>query len=361
MSEEESWSTIEPGKNKEEEKIEIVIEGEEEEEQLNLNLSNESQEEQEEEEQKEIKAEEQTEKAEAQSVETEKDALEGIETSGAQKRIRQLVKQKKEREEEIERLIAANKEMQLQIQAREQQYRQAVFENTNTSEANISQRLDLARDAYRQAVESGDSNAILRAQEILNAAQQDSYRITEYKKQLEQYYGQQSQQQMQPQMQQQPQVEMRGGRPTYQGYDMKAIEWAAKNEWFNADPVLTNAALAIDAQLKDEGYDPTEDEFYQEVDRRLATHFPQKFGGVVQQEQPAVNPRPKAASSPSQVVAGASRTPATSSGNKVKLTQEDVRLAQKWGISLEQYAAEKLKVEKAEGEYTSINNLRGGY
>ena len=353
---EESWSTIDPTKSKEEEKIEIEIEGEEteqEEEQLNLELSNE-QEEQEEQKQEEI-LEDVIQKATSSQTTEEKDALEGVETSGAQKRIRQLVKQKKEREEEIERLIAANKEMQLQIQAREQQYRQAVFENTNTSEANISQRLDLARDAYRQAVESGDSNAILRAQEILNAAQQDSYRITEYKKQLEQYYGQQPQQQLQPQMQQQPQVEIRGGRPTYQGYDMKAIEWAAKNEWFNADPVMTNAALAIDAQLKDEGYDPTEDEFYEEVDRRLATHFPQKFGGQVQQEQPIVNPRPKAASSPSQVVAGASRTPAASSGKKVKLTQEDVRLAQKWGITLEQYAAEKLKVENSGGEYTTIN------
>ena len=56
------------------------------------------------------------------------------------------------------------------------------------------------------------------------------------------------------------------------------------------------------------------------------------------------------------MVAGASRTPKTSKGNKVKLTQEDVRLANKWGISLEQYAAEKLKVEKAEGDYTSIFN-----
>jgi hypothetical protein len=42
------------------------------------------------------------------------------------------------------------------------------------------------------------------------------------------------------------------------------------------------------------------------------------------------------------------------------LSQEDVRLAEKWGIPLEQYAAEKLKVEKADGEYTNINQ-RGGY
>jgi hypothetical protein len=57
-----------------------------------------------------------------------------------------------------------------------------------------------------------------------------------------------------------------------------------------------------------------------------------------------------------QVVAGASRTPQTSKGNKVKLSQEDVQRANKWGIPLEQYAAEKLKAEQADGEYTEIYN-----
>jgi hypothetical protein len=52
------------------------------------------------------------------------------------------------------------------------------------------------------------------------------------------------------------------------------------------------------------------------------------------------------------VVAGASRS--TPNPSKVKLTKEDVRLAQNWGIPLEQYAAEKLKVENADGEYTAI-------
>mgnify|MGYP000521053862 CR=1 FL=1 len=85
----------------------------------------------------------------------------------------------------------------------------------------------------------------------------------------------------------------------------------------------------------------------------MADLFPNRFGSTVQQE--AETPRPKATSSPSQVVAGASLSPKASSGKKVKLTQEDVRLAQKWGISLEQYAAEKLKIESAEeGAYTTI-------
>ena len=44
----------------------------------------------------------------------------------------------------------------------------------------------------------------------------------------------------------------------------------------------------------------------------------------------------------------------------MKLTKEDVRLANKWNIPLEQYAQEKLKATSAEGEYTTINMQRGG-
>jgi hypothetical protein len=142
---------------------------------------------------------------------------------------------------------------------------------------------------------------------------------------------------------------------TYNGYGLKAYQWAASNEWFNQDQILTNAALVIDAQLKEEGFDPEEDEYYQEIDRRLAENFPQKFGKATE-EVVAEQPRKKSTSTASQVVAGASHTSASPSNKKVKLSQEDVRLAQKWGITLEQYAAEKLKVESAgEGEYTTIN------
>jgi len=53
------------------------------------------------------------------------------------------------------------------------------------------------------------------------------------------------------------------------------------------------------------------------------------------------------------VVSGSSRSSPSSKG-KVKLTQEDMRLAEKWNIPIETYAAQKLKVTQADGEYTTI-------
>ena len=57
----------------------------------------------------------------------------------------------------------------------------------------------------------------------------------------------------------------------------RAEDWASKNEWFGSDQVMTAASLAIDGQLKEEGYSPTDSEYYTEIDRRLKETFPHKF------------------------------------------------------------------------------------
>jgi hypothetical protein len=113
---------------------------------------------------------------------------------------------------------------------------------------------------------------------------------------------------------------------------------------------MTAAALAVDAELKAEGYSTTDDEFYEEIDRRMQENFPHKFktNGKVPNERAAGN-----TSQPAQVVGKSSRT-SPNSKKKVKLSQNDVKLAEKWGIPLEKYAQEKLKAAQADGEYTNV-------
>ena len=341
---ETEWSTITPDQGEPKEKIEIEIEGEEEEEAPAVEAA-----EVEAPKKPEVEIEQEEEPQEEETQEEEK-AVEGVETSGAQKRIRQLVAQKKEREAEIEKLLENNKQMQLELQQQKQEYLEAVGTNLKSSEAQINEKLVIARDSYKRAIDSGDSDLILQAQEYLNNAQQDVIRLADAKRQYEALTPAQRDAVAEQQVTQQT-----AAPETYNGYGLKAYQWAASNEWFNQDQILTNAALVIDAQLKEEGFDPEEDEYYQEIDKRLAENFPQKFGKATE-EVVAEQPRKKSTSTASQVVAGASHTSASPSNKKVKLSQEDVRLAQKWGITLEQYAAEKLKVESAgEGEYTTIN------
>jgi uncharacterized protein YdcH (DUF465 family) len=270
--------------------------------------------------------------------------LEGVETKGAQKRIRQLVKQRKERDDQLAQLIQQNEQLNSRLQNTEHQFNTVNQLSLNASEKQITDKLELARNAYKSAHEEGDSTKILQAQEFLNEAQNDLKSLSATKQQFEQKPVQQQAVQ-QPQYQPQPTA------------DPKAEDWASKNEWFGSDQVMTAASLAIDAQLREEGYSPADQEYYNEVDRRIKETFPHKFAA---ESAPVEEVRKQGnASQPAQVVAGASRS-SPGSSKKVKLSKEDIRLANKWNVPLEQYAQEKLKADRADGEYTTINMQRGG-
>ena len=324
----EEWSEVDTTAPKEE-KVEYEVEGEENEEDKVPSP---------------VTAKEETPTEEAPKKEEPKE-LEGIETKGAQKRIRQLVKQRKERDEQLAQLMKQNEELNKKLNDSQHQFNTVNKLSLDASEKQLTDKLELARNAYKSAHEEGDSTKILQAQEFLNEAQNDLKSLNVTKQQFDQQPVQQPQQPVQQQYQPQPTP------------DPKAEEWASKNEWFGSDQVMTAASLAIDGQLKEEGFNPTDPEYYTEIDRRMQETFPHKFAAnaapveeVRKQEE---------ASKPAQVVAGASRS-SPGSSKKVKLSKEDIRLANKWNIPLEQYALEKQKADKAEGEYTTINMQRGG-
>ena len=322
MTPDNEWSTIDTSQsqNKEEDKVEFEIEGQEE-------VVEEKPQ------QPEVET-----KPETEDVKPEKKPE--INSSGAEKRIRQLVRQKKEREEQIDQLIAKQAELEEKLKAQQKNAETSFTKNFETTEEQIKSRIEMAKDVYKQAIESGDSGLIVNAQESLNNAQNDANALKIAKQQYESQRPviTEENQKVAP-VQQQPQQNVK--------YDKLALEWAGKNSWFGKDQVMTTLALELDQTLKGEGYDPSEEDFYNEIDNRLRQQYPDRFG---------VDTRQQETTSPAQVVGGASRTPSSSKGKKVKLSKEDMRLAEKWGIPLEQYAAEKLKVEKSEGDYTTVYN-----
>ena len=285
------------------------------------------------------------EQAEEQNEERPEE-LEGIQTKGAEKRIRQLIRQRKERDEELQQLRNEIQGLRNQVQERDTQLSSSLKNSIDSTESQLESNIESAKQLYKQAVEAGDTDGMLTAQESMSKAYAEQNRVDQQKAAWEEYNrtleasGQQAAQVAQ-QQQQAPE------------YDPKAVEWACKNEWFGQDQIMTAAALTIDQELKGEGYDPSDDDFYEEVDSRLRQRYPHKFQAT--DSEPETPRLQDTTTSSAQVVAGAARPPKTSqSNNKVKLTQEDVRLANKWGIPLEKYAAEKLKVEQADGEYTSV-------
>jgi len=291
----------------------------------------------------EVSKEEEVEFEVEKNKESEPEELDGIETQGAQKRIRQLVSQRKERDEHIQQLMSQNEEMKRGMLSREKQFADSQKVSTELSEHQLTDKIELARSNYKEAYEDGDSGKVLAAQEALNQSQLDLQNLSQRKNALSNYERAIAQKAEQQQYQQQ----------VSQAPDPKAQSWAAENDWFGKDSVRTAAALAVDAELKQKGFDTSDDNFYTEIDKRLQKEFPHKYEDVQD------NVSSRVTKQPAQVVAGASRNPAGSS-KKVKLSQEDVRLANKWNIPLEVYAAEKRKADLADGEYTTIQTQRGG-
>ena len=290
--------------------------------------------------------EEQVEPQQAEPVQEEEQPqeLEGIKTKGAEKRIRQLVRQRKERDEQIAKLLAQNEELSSNLKQKESSFNEVNKLNLDASEKQLTDKVTLARNAYMEAFESGEKEKLLQAQEMLNEAQVDLKHLNLTKAQMEEVAEQPEPEQAAPVQQ-----------PVQQTPDPRAEEWAANNEWFGKDKILTVSALTIDQELKAEGYDPDDEEFYQEVDRRLAEAFPHKFKSSEVPVEENQNRVQEDTSVPAQVVGSSSRSAPNSSKSKVKLTKEDVRLANKWNIPLETYAAQKLKVAEADGEYTQIS------
>ena len=111
--------------------------------------------------------------------------------------------------------------------------------------------------------------------------------------------------------------------------DPKAEAWAENNPWFGEDTAMTMTSFVIHRQLtEEEGFDATEDQYYDEIDKRMRAEFPHKFGEAVQEEI-----------RPAQTVASATRSPKRGRGkNTVRLTPSQVAIAKKLGVPLEEYA-----------------------
>ena len=120
--------------------------------------------------------------------------------------------------------------------------------------------------------------------------------------------------------------------------DPKAEAWANKNSWFGQDTAMTYTAFDLHKKLTEqEGFDPSSDEYYSEIDKRIRLEFPHKFDKTKSETG-------ETTTKPVQTVASAKRS--TNTGRKtVRLTPSQVAIAKKLGVPLEEYA-KQLKITK---------------
>jgi hypothetical protein len=265
-----------------------------------------------------ISVEVEAEESSAQSQDADDDELSGY-SQKVKSRINKLTA--KARSEERDRQEAQRLAEQLYHENQRLQERIKGLDTGYLSEygTRLEAQSIAAKDAFKKAYESGDADAIAVAQEQMSkiAIDQERFRIAKQRA-TTQAPVQAERQEAAVQQQRQPEVRV----------DPKAQTWAERNEWFGSDKMLTAAAMALHSTLvEDEGFDPSSDEYYTEIDRRIRREFPTKFKTT----QTAAPARVASAAS------SASRA-AVTGRRSVKLSASQVAMAKRLNVPLEEYA-----------------------
>ena len=179
-----------------------------------------------------------------------------------------------------------------------------------------------AKRAMEAAMQAGDVNKQVEAQQEIARLAIEKERVNVSKQKRERTKGQEFQGEPMPEiLQQNVQTGNQQNQQPIPEPDPKAAEWASRNSWFGKNKVMTYAAMGLHEELVEEGFDASTDEYYTEIDKRIARNFPQQGNQT----------------RPTQKVGSAART--SSTGRRtVKLTPSQVAIAKKLGVPLEEYA-----------------------
>ena len=243
-------------------------------------------------------------------------------SDSVQKRIAKLTKKWREAERQkdealsyAERTIKEKKQTEAKLEKIEPNF-------LSVSEESITSGVEAAKAKLAAAREANDLSAEADAMASISELGVKKARLEEAKLAREN---------LEKQPQARPEVNLRRQQAAQGSPDPKAEAWSEKNSWFGQDTAMTYTAFDLHKKLTEsEGFDPTSDEYYSEIDKRIRLEFPHKFGNT---NSSGENTRP----APVQTVASAKRS--TKTGRKtVRLTPSQVTIAKKLGVPLEEYA-----------------------
>lgn len=279
----------------------------------------------EEEEQKleaEAESESESEKSSSEQSADKEEELENYSKS-VQNRISKLTQ--RYREEESQRKAALEFAEAVKKQNEELKNRLDKLDRSYVGEfgSRIESQINAAKQAFQTAHDEGDAEAMFEAQKNLSRLALDEAQLGQARKRQEE------EQQVREAMASAPPVQQAAPAPRA-APDPKAESWAQKNDWFGTDQTMTYAAFGVHRQLiEDEGFDPTSDEYYNELDSRIRKEFPHKFKEAKRGEA-----GPRVASAEST----ASRAPSGKGRRTVKLTPSQISIAKRLNVPLEEYA-----------------------
>ena len=252
-------------------------------------------------------------------------------SKGVQSRIGKLTRKLREAERREQAALEYAKGVEKSRTELESRFKKTDSDYLKKFETSIQTGLEAAQQELAAAIQAGDAEAQVKANKRIATLAFENAKLEEAKSN-------------QPVASEQPVTNLnQGGSVNIPqtddpiNMDPKAEAWAAKNSWFGTDRAMTYTAFEIHKDLTErEGYDPSSDEYYAEVDKRIKVDFPHKFG----------NTSDKQSTKPVQTVASAQRS--VKPGRKtVRLTSSQVAIAKKLGVPLEEYAKQLKNTKEA--------------
>jgi len=185
-----------------------------------------------------------------------------------------------------------------------------------------------AKKQLKEAMDLGDFDKQVEAQQKMarlaveaDRAKKSQNQRERLKKEMEARGIDPNQPQMPQQQQPYPQPQQPPPPP-----DPKAEAWADKNKWFGEDEPMTLTSFSIHRKLVEEGFDPSSEMYYNEIDKRMKETFPHRFDNETK------------SSPPTQAVASANRGGPIRRKGTVRLTPSQVAISKKLGVPLSEYA-----------------------
>jgi len=239
------------------------------------------------------------------------------------KRIDKLTARLRETQRREEAALEYAKNVQQQNQKLEQVFQQTDTQRLEEMQNRVGTQLMALKHVIKKAREEGDIDTETEAQQRLTTMIMEQQRLnatTDDRKR----------QAANPRQVEQPEI----FRPRQAEPDIRAEEWAEQNPWFGSNTVMTHTVRGIHMDLvQKEGFDPSSDEYYSEIDRRMSRIFPSEYGTEPTQQNNRTN-------RPVQTVAPATRSSGVNNSARrtVRLTPSQVAIAKKLGVPLEEYA-----------------------
>jgi hypothetical protein len=223
--------------------------------------------------------------------------------------------------EAAQRLYSENQRIKQMLTNGEEEYKEAKKDSAKA-------QLKSAKQSYKEAYEAGDSDKMMDAQEELTKAQLEIERFEKFK--------------LPPLQDDNLVVQRQQEYQTPPARDEKLLTWQQRNSWFGQDEEMTAAALGLHEKLKRQGVVIGSDDYYAKLDSTMRRRFSENFDEDLEPDLEATPKADTPKAKSTRVVAPATRSTAP---KRVRLSQSQVAIAKKLGLTPEQYVRELLKME----------------